>query len=86
MERSAEDEVNSDLPLSVRCLDPQTLFLSNEGVWEKLKFLAGIQVLISLSFIEAHTQLYSLHLLVQSWIRYRLPKEEIGRASCRERV
>ena len=61
MNRNLEDEANLHLPLSVRCLDHQTLFLNNEGVWEKLKFLAGIQVLISLSFIEAHSQLYSLH-------------------------
>ena len=76
MKRNAEDEADSHLPLSIRYLDHQTLFLSNEGVWEKLKFLDGIQVLISLAFIEAHSQLYSLHLLVQSWIRNRLPKEE----------
>jgi hypothetical protein len=76
MKRNAEDEADLHLPLSIRCLDHQTLFLSNEGVWEKLKFLAGIKVLISLSFIEAHSQIYSLHLLVQSWIRNRLPKEE----------
>ena len=70
------EEGNSDLPLSVRFLDHQTFFLSKEGIWDKLKFLASIQVLISLSFIEAHSQLYSLHLLVQSWIRNRIPKEE----------
>jgi tetratricopeptide (TPR) repeat protein len=76
VKRSGEDERNSHLPLSVRCLDHQTLFLNEEGVWERLKFLAGIQVLISLSFMNAHSQLYSLHLLVQSWIRNRIPKEE----------
>ena len=42
MKRNAEDEADLQLPLSIRCLDNQTLFLSNEGVWEKLKFLAGI--------------------------------------------
>ena len=66
VKRNPEDEANSDVPLSVRWLDHQTLFLSDKGVWEKLKFLAGIQVLTSLSFIEAHDQLYTLHLLVQS--------------------
>ena len=76
MKRDAKDKANLHLPLSIRCLDHETLFLSNEGVWEKLKFLASITVLISLSFIEAHSQLYSLHILVQSWIRNRLPKEE----------
>ena len=76
MKKNAGDEANSHLPLSVKCLDHQTLFLSDEGVWDKLQFLAGIQVLISLSLIEAHSQLYCLHTLVQSWMRNRLPKEE----------
>ena len=67
-----------DHPSSARCLDQQTLFSSSEGVWEKLKFLAGIQVLLSLSLIEAHSQLYSLHSLVQFWTRYRVPKAEIS--------
>ena len=44
MRRNAEDEANSHLPLSIKCLDHQTLFLSKEGVWEKLKFLAGVTV------------------------------------------
>ena len=77
MKRDADDGPESDVPLSVRLLDPQTLFLSKEGVWEKYKFLAGIQVLISFSLIEAHSQLYSMHLLVHSWIRNRVPKEEV---------
>jgi hypothetical protein len=41
-----ELEVDLTLPLSIRLLDHQTLFLSEDGVWEKTKFLAGIQVLI----------------------------------------
>jgi tetratricopeptide (TPR) repeat protein len=78
MKRNVDDEADAHLPspLSIRYLDHESLFLSKEGVWDKLKFLAGIQVLISLSFIEAHSQLYSVHLLVQSWIRYQVPKEE----------
>ena len=76
MKRNAEDKPGSHLPLTVRLLDHQTLFLSKEGVWEKLQFLAGIRVLMSLSFIQTHGQLYSLHSLVQSWIRNRVPKEE----------
>ena len=77
MKRDSNDETVSDVPLSVRLLDSQFLFLSKEGVWEKLKFLAGIKVLISFSLIEAHSQLYSMHLLVHSWIRNRVPQEEI---------
>ena len=66
----------SKFPLSIRLLDHETLFLSGNGVWEKMKFLRGIQALISLSFIEAHGQLYSMHILVHAWNRNRIPKAE----------
>ena len=77
MKRDFHEEEASNLPLSVKLLDNQTLFLSEEGVWEKSKFLAGIQVLISFSLIEAHDTLYSMHLLVHSWNRNRIPKGEM---------
>ncbi|KAF8686598.1 hypothetical protein AX14_003831 [Amanita brunnescens Koide BX004] len=79
MKRDVDNDVKSKshLPLSIRLLDHQTLFLSEEGIWEKLKFLAGIQVLISFSLIEAHSQLYSMHLLVHSWSRHRVPRTEV---------
>ena len=66
----------SKCPLSIRLLDHETLFLSGKGVWEKMKSLTGIQVLISLSFIEAHGQLYSMHILVHAWNRNKIPKAE----------
>jgi hypothetical protein len=78
MKRDIDEEAKSNLPLSIRLLDHQTLFLSGDGVWEKMKFLAGIQVLISFSLIEAHSQLYSMHLLVHAWNRNRIPKAEIS--------
>ena len=77
MKRNVHKESKSNIPLSIRLLDHQSLFLSDKGVWESLKFLTGIQVLISFSLIEAHGQLYSMHLLVHGWIRQRVPNGEI---------
>ncbi|KAF8729341.1 hypothetical protein AX14_006248 [Amanita brunnescens Koide BX004] len=77
MKRDMDKEVESNLPLSIRLLDHQTLFLSEEGIWEEMKFLAGIQVLISFSLIEAHSQIYSMHQLVHAWSRHRVPKPEV---------
>ena len=65
------------LPLSVKLLDHETLFLNEEGVWDKIQFLSGIQVLLSFSFIKSHEHLYSMHLLVHAWSRSRLPKANI---------
>jgi hypothetical protein len=75
--RDIDEEGKSYIPLSIRLLDEQSLFLSVDGVWEEWKFLAGIQVLISCSFIEAHSKLYSMHPLVHFWLRNRIPKAEI---------
>ena len=38
------EKVESILPSSIRLLDQQTLFLSEDGMWEKMKFLAGVIV------------------------------------------
>ena len=76
MERDIDEETESNFPLSIKLLDCQTMFLSEDGVWEKMKFLAGIQTLISFAFIEANSQLYSMHLLVHDWTRNRIPKAE----------
>jgi hypothetical protein len=77
MKRNIDEEAKSNVPLSITLLDHQSLFLSDKGVWENLKFLTGIQVLISFSLIEAHSQLYSMHLLVHRWNRHRVPHEKI---------
>ena len=61
MKRNIDEETKSNFPLSTKLLDCQTMFLSEDGVWEKMKFLAGIQTLISFAFIEANSQLYSMH-------------------------
>jgi hypothetical protein len=77
LKRDATDEESeSNFPSSIRLLDHQTLFLSGGGVWEKMKFLAGIRALVSFALIEAHNQLYSMHILVHSWNRNRVPKAE----------
>jgi tetratricopeptide (TPR) repeat protein len=75
--RNVHKETKSNVPLSIRLLDHQSLFLSDKGVWESLKFLTGMQVLISFSLIEAHGQLYSMHLLVHGWNRHRVPNEQV---------
>ena len=66
-----------ELPLSVKLLNHETLFLNEEGEWDVIQFLSGIQVLLSFSLIKSHNQLYSMHLLVHAWSRSRLPKADI---------
>ncbi|KAF8717618.1 hypothetical protein AX14_012094 [Amanita brunnescens Koide BX004] len=39
VKRNVDEEVKSNIPLSIKLLDHQTLFLSSNGVWEKIKFL-----------------------------------------------
>ncbi|KAF8644873.1 hypothetical protein AX14_009334 [Amanita brunnescens Koide BX004] len=77
MNRNVHEEANAGLPLSVTLLCHKTLFLNEEGEWEKIEFISGIQVLLSFSLIKSHNQLYSMHLLVHAWSRSRLPKAEI---------
>ena len=79
IKRIVDEEAKSNIQLSIRLLDHQTLFLSDKGVWDSLKFLTGIRVLISFSLIqvEAPHQLYSMHLLVHGWNRHRIPNREI---------
>ena len=78
MKRDVDEEAKSTLPLSKRLFDYQTLFVNKEGVWDKMKALAGIQVLISFSLVEAHHQQYWMHPLpVHTWNRNKMPKAEI---------
>ena len=78
IERNVDEEAVNGFPLSVNLLDHETLFLGEEGVWDKFQFLSGIQVLLSFSLIKSHNHSYSIHLLVNAWNRSRLPKEEIS--------
>ena len=77
VKRDVDEEQNANVPLSVKLLDHETLFLDQKGDWEKMTFLKGIQVLLSFSFIEVHNKLYSMHALVHCWNRNRIPKSEI---------
>jgi hypothetical protein len=74
MKSDIDEEAKSNLPLSLSLLDCQTFFLTN-GVWDKMKFLGGIQVLISFSLIEAHNRLYSMNILSHAWNRHRVHQE-----------
>ena len=78
MKRGFIEHTNSSIQLSMKLLDHQTLFLSEEVVWEKFMFLAGIHVLIEFSLIEAHDQLYSMNPLVHVWNRYRILNAQIA--------
>jgi tetratricopeptide (TPR) repeat protein len=79
MESNIDKEARTPgLPLSVKLLNHETLFLNEEGGWDIIEFLSGIQVLLSFSLIKSHNQLYSMHLLVHAWSRSRLPKAEIA--------
>src|SRR6266550_1550241 len=58
-------------------LDHQTLFLREDGEWERMQFLGGTRVLLSFSLIKSVNHLYSMHILVNSWSRSCIPKKEI---------
>ncbi|KAF8311017.1 putative kinesin [Amanita rubescens] len=64
------------LSSSLSLLDDETVFIGN-GEWDKLKFLQGIQVLLSFSLVRSHNHLYSMHLLVNAWSRNCIPKAEV---------
>jgi tetratricopeptide (TPR) repeat protein len=76
IERNIDEEAENGLPLSVKLLDHKTLYLSEEGIWDKFQFLYGIQVLLSFSLIKSHNHMYSMHQIVNAWNRSRLPKGE----------
>lgn len=76
MKRDPDMIKSSLLPLSIGLLDYQTLFITDEGVWDKNKFLGGIQVLLSYSLIKSRNQLYSMHLLVHGWVRHKTAKTQ----------
>ena len=75
--RNIDEEVEVGLPLSITMLNPKVLFLDEKGEWNKIQFQLGIQVLLSFSLIKCSGKLYSVHPLVHSWSRSRVPKMEI---------
>ena len=64
---------NFDFPL-----DHQTLFLTEDGEWDRMQFLDGIKVLLSFSLISILNHFYSMHILVNTWSRSCIPEGEIG--------
>ena len=78
MNRDINEEMSLGLPLSVTMLDSKTLFLDEEGEWDKMSFQEGIQVLLSFSLVRSSGKMYSIHPLVQSWSRNRIPQRDVG--------
>ena len=77
--RNINEEKELGLPLLVTVLNTKVLLLNERGEWDKIQFYAGIQVLLSFSFIRGSGKLYSIHSLVHSWSRNRIPRTEFGR-------
>ncbi len=75
--RNIDEEKEAGLPLSITMLNPKVLFLDEKGDWNKMQFQLGIQVLLSFSLIKSSGKLYSVHPLVHSWSRNRVPKVEL---------
>src|SRR6266576_1869726 len=70
------DTANSDFPMTL--LNHQTLFIGEDDEWDRMCFLDGMQILLSLSLISAVNNLYSMHLLVGSWSRSCLSQTKIS--------
>src|SRR6266550_7852393 len=75
---------NSDFPMTL--LNHQTLFIDDNGEWDRMHFLDGIQVLLSFSLISVVNHLYSMHMLVNSWSRNCMPQTEISNQYHRARA
>ncbi|KIL55165.1 hypothetical protein M378DRAFT_91312, partial [Amanita muscaria Koide BX008] len=80
MER--RDEITNGLPQSISLLDSKTLFLNDDGKWDTFQFEAGIRVLVSFSLIKSIGKLYSVHPLVQTWSRDRIPVANGNASDC----
>ena len=77
MKRNIKSEQERGLPLSLTMLNPNLLLLDKRGVWDKMKFQLGMQMLMSFSLIKKNGELYSIHPLVHSWNKYRIPEAQI---------
>ena len=73
---SSISEGDSDFPMTL--LDHQSLFLAEDGEWDRMQFLDGMKVLLSLSLVSIVNHLYSMHLLVKAWSRSCIPEREIS--------
>jgi hypothetical protein len=70
------DEKNN-MPCSISVLGTETLFLTAAGEWDRLRFQGGIQVLVSFSLVKSYSKVYSVHPLVHTWSRDRIPRAEV---------
>ena len=75
---------NSEFPMTL--LNHQTLFIDEDGEWDRMQFLDGIQVLLSFSLISVVNHLYSMHLLVNSWSRTCMSQMEMNNCYLRARA
>jgi tetratricopeptide (TPR) repeat protein len=66
------------LPLASSKLDYRLLPITDTGVWNKLIFKEGIQILLSFCFIRlgAHDSQYAVHPLIHAWHRDRMTSKE----------
>ncbi|KIL65149.1 hypothetical protein M378DRAFT_38361, partial [Amanita muscaria Koide BX008] len=83
MERKGE--ITNGLPQSISLLDSNTLFLNDDGHWDALQFQAGIKVLLSFSLIRKEGTVYSVHPLIQTWSRDRMPVTDVSDCCQRSR-
>src|SRR6266550_1977007 len=77
--RNIKSEQRLGLPLSVTMLDHNVLSLDARGEWDKIQFQLGMQILMSFPLIKKSGKMYSIHPLVNSWNRERIPESEINR-------
>ncbi len=75
--RNIDEEEKNGLPLSVTMLKPKVIFLTAKAEWDIIRFQLGIQMLLSFSLIRKNGKLYSIHPLVHSWSKSRIPNMEI---------
>ena len=78
VKRNIDVALETKVPLSVKWLDGEMLFLNEENTWDKMLFLSGIQLLLSFSLVKSQNQLYSMHRLVHTWARSRLPEGRVA--------
>src|SRR6201994_59277 len=70
------DEEN-ELPCSIAVLDSEILFLTAAGEWDRLRFQGGIGVLASFALVRSYSKVYTVHSLVHTWSRDRIPRAEV---------
>ncbi|KAF8161533.1 hypothetical protein B0H34DRAFT_796307 [Crassisporium funariophilum] len=81
--RDIAKEESRGLPLAISALDYQLLSVNEHGVWNKILFRQGIEVLVSFSLVKlgASAGSFSIHPLVHHWSQDRLTIKE-QQAAC----